>query len=130
MERDPNAFDAYRTEGCYFGSCCAPIATTAFCIKPTSPDSAVASGVAFCTVLPIPWSVRLNRTHGTRLGGLMNPGDPSSHVIFDFNERGSCYCQKGGGEDGNGECSPLACGAQLSGASPCLPCCAPSVNRR
>ena len=125
MERDPNAFDAYRTEGCYVGSCCVPILlTTAFCIKPTSPDSAVASGVTFCTVLPIPWSVRLNRTHGTRLRGLVNPSDPNSLAIFDFNERGSCYCQKGSKEE------LLACGAQLSGASPCLPCCAPSVNRR
>jgi len=68
--------------------------------------------------------VRLNRTDGTRLRGLINPSDPNSHAIFDFNERGSCYCQKGGGEE------PLACGAQLCGASPCLPCCASEERRR
>lgn len=118
MERgQPRTFDAYDTEGCYVGSCCLPIIWTAFCIKPTGPDTAQASGVSFLgNVLPIPWSFAMNR-QGHRLGGLINPADPNSYANFDFSSSGNCICQKDHNE------TPLACHLQLCGASSC--CCAP-----
>ena len=115
-ETEPGAFDAYRTEGCYFGSCILPVIWTTFYIHATGPDTAQASGASFClNVIPIPWSIALTRSD-RRLRGLTNPQDPNSHAIFDFNHAGNCYCQKGGNEE------PIAWGVQLCGAS-CCPCC-------
>ena len=127
MECDPSrGFDAYRTGGCYFGSCILPVIWTTFKITPTGPDSANATGCSFClNVIPIPWSISLNREGERRLRGLINPADPNSHAIFDFNHAGNCYCQKGG----NGEA--VAWGVQLCGASSCCtPCCHQNAGGR